>query len=124
MVVALGGAPDAVSQGLARLPEAPVVLEVPAPEDGVLTLCDTRALGWAVVGLGGGRMRETDIVDPAVGLSDILPLGTPVTHGQPIARVHAAREEAGREAVAAVTAAFTVGDAFTAPSLIIDEVGP
>jgi thymidine phosphorylase len=124
MVAALGGPRDVVATGLAGLPEAPVVREVPAPAAGVLTACDAKALGWAVVSLGGGRQVETDPVDPAVGLSDIAPLGTRVVRGEPIARVHAAREEAADRAVAEVQAAFTLGTSFDAKPLVLGEVRP
>ncbi|WP_424969362.1 thymidine phosphorylase [Dinoroseobacter sp. S76] len=124
MVAALGGPRDVVAQGLSGLPEAPILREVPAPRAGVLTACDARALGWAVVALGGGRQTETDRIDPAVGLSDLLPLGTKVVAGQPLARVHAAREEAADRAVAQVQAAFTLGDAHEAAPLILGEVRP
>jgi thymidine phosphorylase len=122
MVAALGGPADVLADGLARLPEAPVVREVPAPGAGVLATCDARALGWAVVALGGGRERESDMIDPAVGLSDLAPLGTRVTGGQPIARVHAAREDAADRAVAAVQAAFGIAEAYVDQPLIRGEV--
>ncbi|MEM1077590.1 MAG: thymidine phosphorylase [Pseudomonadota bacterium] len=124
MVAALGGPRDVVENGLSGLPEASILREVPAPQTGVLTACDARALGWAVVGLGGGRQTETDRVDPAVGLSDLLPLGTKVTAGQPLARVHAAREGAADRAVAQVQAAFTIGTGYTAQPIVLGEVRP
>ncbi|MDJ0858002.1 MAG: thymidine phosphorylase [Dinoroseobacter sp.] len=124
MVHALGGPPDTVEGGLARLPEAPVVREVPAPADGTLVACDARALGWTVVNLGGGRQRETDTVDPAVGLSDIVPLGTSVSKGAPLARIHAAREDSAQAAVEAIQEAFQIGSDCTPSKLILEEVGP
>lgn len=124
MVAALGGPRDVVSQGLAGLPEAPILREVPAPHAGVLNGCDARALGWSVVSLGGGRQTEADRVDPAVGLSEILPLGTEVARGQPLARVHAAREDAADRAVAELQAAFSIGADYTPQPLILGEVGP
>lgn len=124
MVAELGGPRDVIAHGLAGLPEAPVLREVPAPATGVLTGCDAKALGWTVVALGGGREVETDRIDPAVGLSEILPLGTSVTRGQPIARVHAAREDAADRAVAEVQAAFTLGASHEAKPLVLEELRP
>ncbi|MEM9392944.1 MAG: thymidine phosphorylase [Pseudomonadota bacterium] len=124
MVHALGGPMNVVSSGLARLPEAPVVLEVPAPEDGSLSACDTRALGRTVVALGGGRQRETDRIDLAVGISEILPLGTQVSKGTPLARVHAAREDAARTAVRDIQASFQIGAEVSYAPLILGEIGP
>lgn len=109
MVALLGGPADVLQD--ARLPLAPVQRDVPAPRAGVLQACDVRALGLAVVALGGGRRVPGERIDPRVGLSHLVPLGTPVAAGEAIARVHAASDEAAAAAVAAVQAAFTVGDA-------------
>jgi thymidine phosphorylase len=95
-----------------------------APEGGYLSAIDGEALGLAVVDLGGGRRVETDKIDPAVGLTDVISLGAQVTKGQPLATVHA-RDEASAEAAAqAVLAALTIGDAAPeAMPLIRSRVG-
>jgi thymidine phosphorylase len=72
---------------------------------------DVRALGLAVVALGGGRTRPQDRIDPRVGLSGVLGLGARVEAGEPLAHVHAATEEAAQAAVRAVQAALVLGDA-------------
>lgn len=124
MVAAQGG-PLGFADDWARfLPEAPVIREVPAPRAGYVTALDGQALGLAVVGLGGGRQVESDLVDPAVGLSDVVSLGAHVAKGQPLARVHAAREDAADAALRAVQAAITLGeDAPALPPLLIERVG-
>ncbi|MCA0244722.1 MAG: thymidine phosphorylase [Proteobacteria bacterium] len=108
MVALLGGPSDVLRD--ARLPQAPVVRPVPAPHGGTLQACDVRALGLAVVALGGGRRRPGDRIDPRVGLSHLLPPGRAVQAGELLAQVHAADEGAADETVAAVQAAFTIGD--------------
>ena len=121
MVALLGGPPDVLRD--ARLPSAPVQRAVPAPRTGLLQACDTRALGLVVVGLGGGRRRPGDPIDPRVGLSRVRPLGTAVAAGEPLAVVHAADEGTAEAAVAAVQAAFTIGDAAGAAlSLIVERI--
>lgn len=117
MVQAMGGPPDMAEDWRSHLPRAPVVGDVLSPERGVVTAIDGEALGLAAVALGGGRRVETDKVDPRVGLSEIVALGTKVTRGQPLAVVHAATEDDATQAAAAVLRAITLGD--TAP-----EVGP
>jgi thymidine phosphorylase len=69
---------------------------------------DGQALGLCVVGLGGGRQVESDIVDPAVGLSDVVPLGAKVAKGDPILKIHAAREDQADLAAEQVLAAITI----------------
>jgi len=124
MVAAQGGPLAFVDNWARFLPEAPVIREVPAPRAGYVTAMDGQALGLAVVGLGGGRQVETDTVDPAVGLSDVVSLGDRVDKGQPLVRIHAAREDAADAALRAVQAAITLGDDAPAlPPLVIERVG-
>ena len=124
MVAALGGPTRFVEEWARFLPEATVIREVPAPQAGVITAMDGEALGLAVVGLGGGRQVESDVVDPAVGLSDILPIGTRVEAGQPLMRLHASRVEGLEDFEARILAAITLGE--TAPDaspLVLERVG-
>ncbi|ANP38659.1 thymidine phosphorylase [Phaeobacter gallaeciensis] len=115
MVAAMGGPQGFASDWQSVLPEASVIREVTAPQAGYISAIDGEALGLCVVGLGGGRMVESDLVDPAVGLSDLLPLGARVARGTPLVRIHAAREEAADRAAQEVLAAITIADA--APEL-------
>jgi thymidine phosphorylase len=69
------------------------------------------------VALGGGRSRVQDPIDPAVGLSDVAGLGTPVdAGGRPLAIVHARNEDAAEAAADAIRSAFTVGDSAPSPT--------
>jgi thymidine phosphorylase len=119
MVAALGGPADVLSS--ADLPRAPVLRAVPALCDGVVAAMDTRALGLAVVALGGGRARAADAVDPRVGLSAVQPPGTALRAGDALMQVHAATEADARSAVAAVQAAITVADAPPPPRPVVVE---
>jgi thymidine phosphorylase len=92
MVRFLGGPADLIERPDAYLAMAPVVVDFVAPAGGVVTAFDTRALGMAVVALGGGRLRSDQEIDPAVGLSDIVELGAAVQTGQPLMRIHARSE--------------------------------
>lgn len=82
MVSALGGPSDFVERPSHYLPSAPATLPVPAPRSGWLASCATRDLGMVVVELGGGRRKPSDTIDAAVGISDILPLGTKSRKGR------------------------------------------
>lgn len=125
MVAALGGPGDLLEHPDAHLPQAAVVRPVLSTQRGVVTAVDTRALGVAVIGLGGGRRRAADGIDHAVGLDAVAGLGDRVDAGQPIAVVHA-RDEAGAEQAAAeVRRAVTIADAvvMTGPVVIERRTG-
>jgi thymidine phosphorylase len=110
MVASLGGPADLLEQPAKHLARASVVVDVPAARDGVIAGIDTRAVGLAVVALGGGRVSPEQSVDPAVGFDRLQPVGTAVRRGDAIARVHAA-DAAGAEAgAAALASAFSIGD--------------
>lgn len=119
MVAALGGPTDVLHD--ARLSTAPVVLAVPAPRDGVITAMNTRALGLAVVALGGGRARAGDAIDPRVGLAAVQPVGTPLRAGDPLLQVHAASADHAQAALAAVQAAVTLGDSAPPAAPVVIE---
>lgn len=124
MVAELGGPADFVERYPDRLPSAPVLVEVTSPEPGFVQAIDTRALGEVVVHLGGGRLKETDRVNPAVGLSGIVALGERLDRGEPLARVHAMSIADAEEAAAQVTRAFRVGpEAADEPPLIYERIG-
>lgn len=110
MVAALGGPRDLVANPDKHLAKAPVVVPVPALRDGVVLAMDTRALGMAVVGLGGGRRRAADAIDFAVGLTHFTALGVKVRAGDTLAVVHARSEAAAVAAVQEVQLAIRIGD--------------
>jgi thymidine phosphorylase len=110
MAAALGGPADLLEEPQKHLAAAPVTRAAAPERDGVLTGMDCRAVGLVVTGLGGNRRREDDTIDPAVGLTEIAPVGAQVGRDRPLALVHAASEDAADAAIAALRAAVTVGD--------------
>jgi thymidine phosphorylase len=100
MVAALGGPADILERD--RLPSAPVQLEVPG--GGAVTAIDVREVGIAVLELGGGRTREDQPIDHAVGLTDVLGIG----ESGPLATVHARDEGSARRAVERIGKAYTL----------------
>ena len=82
-----------------------------------------RAVGLAVVALGGGRLRETDPVDHAVGLTEVAAPGERVGPGErPLALVHAASEESAERAAQALRDAYTLGEHSEADPPIVLEL--
>lgn len=123
MVYALGGPLSFVEDWRRFLPEAPVIRAVTAQSSGIVTAINGETLGLAVVDLGGGRRVETDLVNPSVGLTEVVRLGTKVTKGQPLAVIHAAREEQADAAAASIRAAITLGETQPEPvPLTIERV--
>lgn len=125
MIAAMGG-PIAFVEDWARfLPEATVIREVTADRAGYVGAIDGRALGQAVVAMGGGRKVETDRIDPSVGFSDVVGLGTKVTRGQPLLCLHASRASHAEAAEAVVRQAITITDAPPTEQPILHErIGP
>ena len=112
MVSELGGPADIVDAPGRHLPTAPVTLAAEPAEPGMVASVDVRAVGLAVVALGGGRTREDDPVDHAVGLTEVAAPGEEVAPGgRPLAMVHATDDDAARCAAEALREAYELGDA-------------
>lgn len=123
MVAALDGPSDFVERWQEQLPRAPVVVDVAAEKAGHVARIDGREMGMAVVRMGGGRLRDGDRIDPAVGLSRVVRLGTRVAEGDPLCRLHAADEASAAAAGDAVRASITISDAPEARPLIYERIG-
>jgi len=104
-VRAQGGDPD-----LAALPSAPVVKEVSATRDGVVTRLRAHAVGVAALELGGGRRTKEDVIDHAVGVVLHVKRGQKVSRGQLLADVHARDQESAGRGVVSVLDAYDIGD--------------
>lgn len=123
MIAAMGGPVHFVENWARFLPESTVIREVAAQSDGYVSSIDGEALGLAVVALGGGRQRENDEIDPAVGLSNVAPLGEKVKQGQPVVTIHAAREISADQVEAAVRNAIQISGAKPeVPDLIRERI--
>lgn len=124
MVGAMGGPLGFVERWAWFLPEATVIREFKAERAGYIVAMDGEAMGLAVIELGGGRQVESDVIEPSVGLSDIVALGTEVEAGQPLLRIHAARAEHADRAEAILRRAISIGDAAPeVPPLVHERVG-
>jgi len=111
MVRELGGPADVVEDPGKHLPAAAVTVAAEPAEAGTVSAVDVRAVGLAVVALGGGRAREDDPVDHSVGLTEVAAPGEQVAPGgRPLALVHAADEEGARRATEALRDAYALGN--------------
>lgn len=124
MIAAMGGPLGFVDDWARLLPEPNVIREVQATTSGYVTEIDGEMLGLSVVALGGGRQIESDVIDPAVGLSGLVRLGEKVERGTVLGVIHAGREDAARAAEKALRLAITIGPVpCTVPDLIHERVG-
>lgn len=114
MVAGLGGPVDFVTNYDNYLEKAEIVKPVYALESGVVSAMDTRAIGMAVVGMGGGRRVATDSIDYAVGFDSFIRLGEVASDDKPLAMIHARNEQQWQEAATALQNAITVGGEYTA----------
>jgi thymidine phosphorylase len=119
MAAALGGPRDILKHAHNILPRAPVLLEAMPEARGFVVSVDSRAVGLAVVELGGGRARASDTIDPSVGLTDLAPIGAEVGPDEPLARVHAREGDQAEAAACRLRAAYRLGDA---PPVAADPV--
>ena len=110
MVAAMGGPSDFVENWRTHLPTAPVIRDFAATESGWITTLNGEQMGLAVIEMGGGRQVESDVIDPATGLSDVLELGTQVQAGDPILRIHARSEEEADKVGEMLRGAVAIGD--------------
>jgi thymidine phosphorylase len=114
MVVALGGPADFVERADRYLKAAPIVRPVVAQRSGKVAGIDTRAIGIAVIELGGGRRKADDTIDHTVGFTKLAGVGASVGGDDaPLGIVHARNESSADAAIAALRAACTIAD--TAP---------
>ncbi|MCB1540673.1 MAG: thymidine phosphorylase [Rhodoblastus sp.] len=120
MAAGLGGPTNLLDAPARYLATAPVVIEAGAKRPGIIAAIDVRALGLAVVALGGGRRRAGEKIDPSVGLSDLAPLGADAS-GRPLARIHARDDASAAAAVETVRQAYAIGDSAPAIEPVIVE---
>jgi homotetrameric cytidine deaminase len=113
MVAAQGGR-------LAELPAPAPVTVIVAERDGFLQRIDLERVGYAMLGVGGGRNRKEDAIDPAVGMEFLKRLGDPVRRDEPLVRLFA--NSRGRdEAVRLLHEAFELSDSQVSPPALIVE---
>jgi thymidine phosphorylase len=121
MVAALGGPSDLMEAPDRHLASAEVTLDVHASTPGIVCTIDTRAIGLAVVRLGGGRTRSGDPIDHAVGISGLAGIGDDAGV-RPLGTVHARSMDAAQTAAAALRAAYGLGEAAQRGTLIMERI--
>jgi thymidine phosphorylase len=123
MIAMLGGPGDFLSRAHSLLPHAPVVMAAKPARAGFVTRINARAIGMAVVSLGGGRTRPQDSIDPSVGFSRLAGVGAEVSGDAPLALVHARSLDEAEIAAQALKDSYAIGDAPPQPhSAVIERI--
>jgi len=122
MVASLGGPRDFLDTTATRLARAAVIRDVPSPKAGTVLAIDTRAVGFAVVALGGGRTAPEQSVDASVGFDRLRPRGARVDAKEPLARVHAADLARAEVAATTLAAAYTIGEGQPQAPLLVERI--
>ncbi|WP_199609601.1 thymidine phosphorylase [Flocculibacter collagenilyticus] len=121
MVASMGGPADLLEHYTSIFAPAPIIKPVLATHTGIVQAIDAREVGMSVVALGGGRRHPEDALDYRVGITEMLPVGTKVEAGQPIAMVHANSEESLIVASQRLVGSYQVGDSALAEIPLILE---
>jgi thymidine phosphorylase len=122
MVAALGGPADFVEHAERHLKAAPVRRPCFAEHARLISRIDARAIGIAVVHLGGGRRRAEDGIDPRVGFTDVLGIGEETAPDRPLAMIHAATESDAEAAADVLRQAFTIGGDAAAGPVVLETL--
>ena len=114
IIEAQGGNP-AVVDDPALLPQAREVEVYRAPRAGRVLEVAPRAIGRAVVQMGGGRQQVDDVVDPTVGFVVSARPGDKVRKGEPLASIFARTPADVELAHRALDEAITIGEGAASP---------
>lgn len=118
MVAHLGGPGDIIKKFDKYLELAPKTREVHTPDIGVVESIDTRALGIAVIELGGGRRIAEDVIDHSVGLSALAAIGETVGPSErPLAVIHGKKDAAIAKAEETILQAYKLAP----PGTVIEK---
>jgi pyrimidine-nucleoside phosphorylase len=120
IIRAQGGDP-AVVDDPGRLPQANAVEIYAAPRRGFIGAVEPRAIGRAIIDMGGGRSKMDDPVDPSVGLVVTAKPGDWVEAGEPLGTIFA-RDRAGVDTARnALGAAIRIADEAEPPLPLISH---
>lgn len=92
------------------LPRAPEVSDIRSPGDGYVSEIDALSIGLTATALGAGRRTVDECVDPSVGIEIVAPVGTSVSRGDVIARIHSGGGDAADRAAERVVGAFVFAE--------------
>ena len=77
---------------LGDLQMAPMIRDITAEHDGIIIAADAETIGRCSVSMGAGRSKADDVINPTVGFDQLIKVGSEVSTGDVLGRVHAANE--------------------------------
>ncbi|MEE8390564.1 MAG: thymidine phosphorylase [Anaerolineae bacterium] len=110
LVKAQGGDTSCIEEPK-RLPQARLIKPVPAPRSGYLAGLNAAEVGIAVMELGGGRKKKSDLINHSVGIIVHYKVGDLVQKDTPLFTIHANDRATMEVAQQRVLAAHTISDA-------------
>lgn len=125
MILAQGGDPS-VCEDISKLPQARYRIPVLAEHDGWVASIDTTGLGYCAQRIGAGRMKKTDLIDPAVGIVMHKRLGERIRAGEILADLHLNNQSYYDDAAAIIRRSVSIGstEEIDMPPLIYATINP
>jgi len=120
-VAAQGGDAD-VAEHPERLPSAEYRIEVPARDAGYVSEIAAERIGLAAMMLGAGRATKDDVIDLSVGIVLRKKIGDCVAAGEPLAEIHANRQNTDDVIAILQEAILIAADPVRPPALIYDLI--
>ena len=123
MIHRMGGPADLLESPWNSMTKANVITEIKAPQAGYIAGMNTRDIGLTIVGMGGGRTANDQQIDHTVGFDHIQPIGTQVSQGDVVARIHAKDQAQAEQATQQYLSALSFSeDAVIAPPEIYQVI--
>ena len=121
MVELQGGDPGSIDDP-SKLPQAKHKEVIKAKCSGYVAAVDADKVGRAVLLLGAGRTKTDDIIDPAVGVSDLIKVGTVVETGAKLLTIHANKTEHMDEVENLLGEAISITEGVAYSAALVNEV--
>jgi len=119
LIEAQGGVADVCYNPVEILPKAAYSYEITSERDGFLSMLSARPIGVGLRALGGGRIKQGDIIDGAVGVRLCAKVGDKVKKGSAVLQVLYNRESQLRSALPYLSNCFEVADKADKRKLIL-----
>ena len=121
-VIAQQGGDARTVEDPSRLPRARKTETIHAARSGFVSRITCEQVGKACVILGGGREKQDDAIDPAVGIVLGKKCGDPVRAGEALCAVHYNEESRFREAADLLVSSFEIAEAPPRPQPLVRKV--